>query len=74
MRGVPLDVLREAFAHVSRQCIIAFSRPSELLGVLVLAFFFRRVGANGTFFGVLAGEAAIFTANLFNNISFFATT
>ena len=41
-----------------------------LLGVFVLAFFFRSVGANGAFFGVLAGEAAIFAANLFTNISF----
>ena len=41
-----------------------------LLGVFVLAFFFRSVGANGAFFGVLAGEAAIFAANLFTNVSF----
>jgi len=41
-----------------------------LLGVFVLAFFFRGVGANGAFFGVLAGEAAIFAANLFTNVSF----
>ena len=41
-----------------------------LLGVFVLAFFFRSVGANGAFFGVIAGEAAIFAANLFTTISF----
>ena len=41
-----------------------------LLGVFVLAFFFRHVGANGAFYGVLAGEAAIFTANRFTRISF----
>lgn len=41
-----------------------------LLGVFVLAFFFRGVGANGAFFGVLAGETAIFAANIFTNISF----
>ena len=41
-----------------------------LLGVFVLAFFFKSVGANGAFFGVLAGEAAIFYANLFTEISF----
>ena len=41
-----------------------------LLGVFVLAFFFRGVGANGAFFGVLAGEAAIFAANLCTKISF----
>ncbi len=41
-----------------------------LLGVFALAFFFPRVGANGAFYGVLAGEAAIFAANLFTHISF----
>ena len=41
-----------------------------LLGVFVLAFFFKNVGANGAFFGVVAGEAAIFSAHLFTNISF----
>jgi SSS family transporter len=41
-----------------------------LLGAFVLAFFFKSVGANGAFFGVLAGEAAIFAAFLFTKISF----
>ncbi|HYL72662.1 MAG TPA: sodium:solute symporter [Bryobacteraceae bacterium] len=41
-----------------------------LLGVFVLAFFFKKVGANGAFCGVIAGEAAIFAANLFTKISF----
>lgn len=41
-----------------------------MLGVFVLAVFFKRVGANGAFFGVLAGEAAIFAAKLFTGISF----
>ncbi len=41
-----------------------------LLGVFVLAFFFKSVGPNGAFFGVLAGEAAIFAANFFTKISF----
>ena len=41
-----------------------------LLGVFVLAFFFKAVGPNGAFFGVLAGEAAIFAANFFTRISF----
>jgi SSS family transporter len=41
-----------------------------MLGVFVLAVFFKRVGANGAFFGVLAGEAAIFSAKLFTGISF----
>jgi len=41
-----------------------------LLGVFVLAFFFKRVGANGAFLGVLAGEAAIFAAYFFTKISY----
>jgi Na+(H+)/acetate symporter ActP len=41
-----------------------------LLGVFVLAFFFKSVGANGAFMGVLAGEAAIFAAFFFTKISF----
>ena len=41
-----------------------------MLGVFVLAFFFKHVTANGAFFGVFAGEAAIFAANRFTNISF----
>ena len=41
-----------------------------MLGVFVLAFFIRRVGANGAFFGLLAGEAAIFAAAKFTNIAF----
>jgi Na+/proline symporter len=41
-----------------------------LLGVFVLAFFFRGVGANGAFYGVLAGEAAILATNLLTPISF----
>jgi Na+/proline symporter len=41
-----------------------------LLGVFVLAFFCRRVGGNGAFYGVLAGEAAIFAANRFTHIGF----
>jgi Na+/proline symporter len=41
-----------------------------LLGVFVLAFFFKEVGPNGAFYGVLAGEAAIFAADLFTKISF----
>ncbi|MGA3027563.1 MAG: sodium:solute symporter [Bryobacteraceae bacterium] len=41
-----------------------------LLGVFVLAFFCKGVGANGAFYGVLAGEAAIFAANRFTHIGF----
>ena len=41
-----------------------------MLGVFVLAFFFKRVGANAAFYGVLAGEAAIFAPNRFTHIAF----
>ena len=41
-----------------------------LLGVFVLAFGFKHVGANGAFYGVLVGEAAIFAAAIFTKISF----
>jgi len=41
-----------------------------LLGVFALAFIFKGANANGAFFGVLAGEAAIFAANFFTRISF----
>jgi len=41
-----------------------------LLGVFVLAFFFKSFGSNGAFIGVLAGEAAIFAAFFFTKISF----
>jgi SSS family transporter len=42
----------------------------SMLGVFVLAFYFPRVGARGAFFGVLAGEAAIFAAFFFTGIAF----
>ncbi|MBX5496871.1 MAG: sodium:solute symporter [Bryobacteraceae bacterium] len=41
-----------------------------LLGVFALAFFFPRVTGRGAFYGVIAGEAAIFAAHLFTKISF----
>jgi Na+/proline symporter len=41
-----------------------------LLGVFALAFFFKRVDGRGAFWGVLAGEAAIFAAKLFTGIGF----
>jgi SSS family transporter len=41
-----------------------------MLGVFVLAFFVKRVGATGAFAGVIAGEAAIFAAAKFTNIAF----
>jgi Na+/proline symporter len=42
----------------------------SLLGVFVLAFFFRRVGGTGAFWGMVAGEAAIFACFLFTRISY----
>ncbi|MEX2262150.1 MAG: sodium:solute symporter [Bryobacteraceae bacterium] len=42
----------------------------SLLGVFVLAFFFPRVSGRGAFHGMLAGEAAIFAAFFFTEISF----
>jgi hypothetical protein len=41
-----------------------------MLGVFILAFFVKRVGGNGAFIGVLAGEAAIFAAAGFTHIAF----
>jgi Na+/proline symporter len=41
-----------------------------LLGAFVLAFFFKRVGGTATFFGVIAGELAIFAAASFTHISY----
>src|SRR5262249_49084403 len=41
-----------------------------MLGVFVLAFFVKRTTANGAFWGVIAGEAAIFAAAKFTNIAF----
>jgi SSS family transporter len=41
-----------------------------MLGVFVLAFFVKRVDGTGAFYGVLAGEAAIFAAARFTNIAF----
>lgn len=41
-----------------------------LLGVFVLAFFFKRVKGTAAFAGVLCGEAAIFTAHFFTQTAF----
>jgi SSS family transporter len=41
-----------------------------LLGVFVLAFFFKKVGGTAAFIGVLAGEAAIFATRFLSDISF----
>ena len=42
----------------------------SLLGVFVLAFFFRQVNGHGAFLGMLAGEAAIVYTAMFTGISF----
>ena len=41
-----------------------------LLGVFTLAFFFKRVGGNGAFWGMLAGETAILSVAHFTAVSF----
>ena len=41
-----------------------------MLGVFVLAFYFPRVQARGAFYGVLAGETAIFAAHFLTRVSF----
>ena len=41
-----------------------------MLGVFILAFFFPRVRGHGAFWGVLAGEAAIFACYFFTGIAF----
>jgi Na+/proline symporter len=41
-----------------------------MLGVFVLAFFFRKVRGHGAFWGVLSGEAVIFACWYFTNIAY----
>ena len=57
-------------ALIERVNIIGSLFYGGLLGVFVLAFFFKQVRGTAAFIGVLAGEAAIFSANLFTEISF----
>jgi len=57
-------------ALIERVNIVGSLFYGGLLGVFVLAFFFRQVGGTAAFYGVLAGEAAIFSAALFTQISF----
>jgi Na+/proline symporter len=67
-----------AFAEYGRNLgslIVAVNAVGSLfyggmLGVFVLAFFFRRVGGTAAFIGVLAGEAAIFYCRWFTGIAF----
>ena len=42
----------------------------SMLGVFVLAFFFKKVGGTAAFIGVLVGEVAIFASNYFKLTSF----
>jgi Na+/proline symporter len=57
-------------ALIERVNIVGSLFYGGMLGVFVLAFFFKRVGGTAAFWGVLAGEAAIFCAARFTSISF----
>jgi Na+/proline symporter len=41
-----------------------------MLGVFALAFFFKKVGGTAAFWGVIAGEAAIFSTYAFTDVSY----
>ena len=41
-----------------------------MLGVFVLAFFFKRVGGTGAFAGVIAGELVTFVVARYTNVAF----
>ena len=57
-------------ALIERVNIVGSLFYGGLLGVFVLAFFCRRVGGTAAFWGVIAGEIAIFWAAAFTSISF----
>jgi Na+/proline symporter len=57
-------------ALIERVNIVGSLFYGGMLGVFVLAFFFKRVGGTAAFWGVLAGEAAIFGAARFTAVSF----
>lgn len=57
-------------ALIERVNIVGSLFYGGLLGVFVLAFFCRHVGGTAAFWGVVAGEAAIFSAALFTSVSF----
>ncbi len=57
-------------ALIERVNIVGSLFYGGMLGVFVLAFFCRRVGGTAAFWGVLAGEAAIFSAAAFTPLSF----
>ena len=57
-------------ALIERVNIVGSLFYGGLLGVFVLAFFCKRVGGTAAFWGVVAGEAAIFAVALFTGVSF----
>jgi Na+/proline symporter len=57
-------------ALIERVNIVGSLFYGGLLGVFVLAFFCRRVGGTAAFWGVVAGEAAIFSVAVFTQLSF----
>ncbi len=57
-------------ALIERVNIVGSLFYGGMLGVFVLAFFFKRVHGTAAFGGVLAGEAAIFAAAAFTSVSF----
>ncbi len=57
-------------ALIERVNIVGSLFYGGLLGVFVLAFFCRHVRGTAAFVGVLAGEAAIFSAALFTHITY----
>jgi SSS family transporter len=59
-----------ATSLVERVNILGSLFYGGLLGVFVLAFLFPRVGGTAAFFGVIAGECAIFACYAFTGISF----
>jgi Na+/proline symporter len=57
-------------ALIERVNIVGSLFYGGLLGVFVLAFFCKHVDGTSAFWGIVAGEAAIFSAALFTSISF----
>ena len=57
-------------ALIERVNIVGSLFYGGMLGVFALAFAFPKVGGTAAFFGVLAGEAAIFSAAAFTRLSF----
>jgi Na+/proline symporter len=57
-------------ALIERVNIVGSLFYGGLLGVFVLAFFCKSVGGTAAFWGVIAGEVAIFSAAAFTTVSF----